>query len=116
MAGGDTRDARPGATRSADVAVSRDPYTGETVFSAPAGDPGAAVARAEAAQPEWAARPVEDRAGVLRAFADAVEAEADRLSELIVRRYPRATTPTTRPPRSAPGTRAWRAGRSASSP
>jgi hypothetical protein len=30
--------------------VSRDPYTGETVLSAPAGDPGPAVARARAAQ------------------------------------------------------------------
>jgi alpha-ketoglutaric semialdehyde dehydrogenase len=65
--------------------VSVDPYTGERVFSAPAGDPGAAVARAEAAQPEWAARPVEERAGALRAFATAVDANAPRLSELLVR-------------------------------
>jgi acyl-CoA reductase-like NAD-dependent aldehyde dehydrogenase len=68
----------------ADV-VSRDPYTGETVFSAPAGDPGDAVVRASLAQPEWSARPVEERASALEAFADAVEADADRLADLVVR-------------------------------
>jgi acyl-CoA reductase-like NAD-dependent aldehyde dehydrogenase len=65
--------------------VSTDPYTGERVFSAPAGDPAAAVARAEAAQPGWAALPVERRADALRAFADAVEADAGRLADLLVR-------------------------------
>jgi alpha-ketoglutaric semialdehyde dehydrogenase len=65
--------------------VSTDPYTGETVFSAAAGDPAAAVARAEAAQPDWAARPVAARAAALRAFAGAVEADAERLADLLVR-------------------------------
>ena len=65
--------------------LSRDPFTGERVFSAPAGDPDAAVGRAAAAQPGWAARPVEQRAAALRHFADAVEADAARLAGLLVR-------------------------------
>jgi alpha-ketoglutaric semialdehyde dehydrogenase len=65
--------------------VSVDPFTGERVFSAPAGDPGAAVARAQAAQPAWASRPPEERAYALRTFAVAVESDATRLAELLVR-------------------------------
>ena len=65
--------------------VSIDPYTGERVFSAPAGDADRAVACAVAAQPAWAARPVAERAAVLRAFADALERAAARLADLLVR-------------------------------
>ena len=65
--------------------VSRDPFTGERVFSAPAGDPAAAVRRAAAVQPGWAARPVEQRAAALHRFADAIEADAARLAGLLVR-------------------------------
>ncbi len=68
--------------------VSQDPYTGERVFSAPvagAAAVAAALGRAEAAQPGWAARPVAERAAVLDAFAAAVEADAGRLAELLVR-------------------------------
>jgi alpha-ketoglutaric semialdehyde dehydrogenase len=68
--------------------VSEDPYRGEVVFATTAADGGAiasAVARAAAAQAAWAARPVAERSAILRAFADAVEAEAEGLSELVVR-------------------------------
>jgi acyl-CoA reductase-like NAD-dependent aldehyde dehydrogenase len=68
--------------------VSVDPYLGERVFSAPATGAAAvadAVGRAAAAQVAWAARPVAERARILHAFADAVEAGAARLRELLVR-------------------------------
>jgi aldehyde dehydrogenase (NAD+) len=68
--------------------VSVDPYLGEQVFSAPGTGAAAvadAVGRAAAAQPDWAARPVSERVRILQAFADAVEAGAARLSELLVR-------------------------------
>jgi aldehyde dehydrogenase (NAD+) len=65
--------------------VSTDPYTGAEVFSAAAGDPRAAVGRAVAAQPAWAAEPAERRAAILRAFAGAVEADAGRLADLLLR-------------------------------
>ena len=65
--------------------VSHDPFTGERVFAAPAGDPAAAVIRAYMVQPEWAERPVEERAVTLRAFAAAVETGSERLAELLVR-------------------------------
>jgi len=66
--------------------VSIDPFTGERVFTAPSADAAAvseAVGAAAAAQPAWAAR--EDRGAVLHAFADAVEGEAVRLADLLVR-------------------------------
>ena len=66
--------------------VSIDPFTGERVFTAPSADAAAvaeAVGAAAAAQPAWAAR--EDRGAVLHAFADAVEREAGRLADLLVR-------------------------------
>ena len=66
--------------------VSIDPFTGERVFAAPSCDAaavGRAVGAAAAAQPAWAAR--DDRAAVLHRFADAVEAEAGPLAELLVR-------------------------------
>ncbi|HYI19732.1 MAG TPA: aldehyde dehydrogenase family protein [Solirubrobacteraceae bacterium] len=68
-----------------DVA-SIDPFTGEPVFSAPSTDAATVaevVGAAAAAQPAWAART--DRGAVLRRFADVVEAEADRLADLLVR-------------------------------
>jgi len=68
--------------------VSHDPYLREQVFYAPStaeAAVGEAVRRAAAAQPGWAARPVAERAHALRAFADAVEADAAGLSRLLVR-------------------------------
>ena len=69
-------------------AVSQDPYLRDRFFSAPSADAAAvaaAVGRAAAAQPDWAARLVAERAFSLRAFADAVDADAARLSDLLVR-------------------------------
>jgi aldehyde dehydrogenase (NAD+) len=63
-----------------------DPFTGEGVYSAPSADTVAVaqvVGAAAGAQPAWAARA--DRGGVLRAFADAVEGEAGRIADLLVR-------------------------------
>ena len=40
------------------------------------------VARARAAQPAWAARPYAERAAVLRAFRDLLEAEAEECAQL----------------------------------
>jgi alpha-ketoglutaric semialdehyde dehydrogenase len=72
----------------AEEVVSRDPYTGEEVLRLPAAteaDVAAAVERGEAAVEGWSATPVEQRAAVLRRFADSVEADADELTELLVR-------------------------------
>ena len=68
--------------------ASVDPYRGDRFFAVPAADADAvarAVARAAAAQPAWAATAVAGRAAVLKAFADAVAADAGRLAELLVR-------------------------------
>jgi acyl-CoA reductase-like NAD-dependent aldehyde dehydrogenase len=70
------------------VVVSEDPFLRERVFSAPAAgaaEVAAAVERAASAQPAWASRPVSERARSLRTFAAAVEDDAARLSELLVR-------------------------------
>ncbi len=74
--------------RGVNPVVSQDPYLGDRFFSAPSADAaavGEAVGRAAAAQPDWASRLVAERAFSLRAFADAVEADAARLSDLLVR-------------------------------
>jgi len=65
-----------------------DPATGEVVGRAPVGsveDLDAAVARARAAQPSWGARPDEERVDLLRRAADAIEAAAEPLAELLSR-------------------------------
>ncbi|GAA3062336.1 MULTISPECIES: aldehyde dehydrogenase family protein [Actinomycetes] len=65
-----------------------DPATGELVGRAPEADLAdldAAVARAKAAQSGWAARADEDRAGLLNAAADAIEAQAEELAVLLSR-------------------------------
>jgi acyl-CoA reductase-like NAD-dependent aldehyde dehydrogenase len=71
-----------------DGRVVLDPATGEVVGRAPVRsveDLDAAVARARAAQPAWAARPDADRVDVLLRAADAVEAAAEPLAELLSR-------------------------------
>lgn len=68
--------------------VSRNPATGELVFSCAAWSGRQvvdAVGRAVAAGAGWRATPVADRAAVLRRFADLVDAEAPALAELITR-------------------------------
>ncbi|MEU8800300.1 aldehyde dehydrogenase family protein [Spirillospora sp. NPDC048819] len=70
-----------------DAVESRNPATGEVVFTAPATAPddvGATVGRAHAAREAWARRPILDRQTVLRRFADLVERDAPRLADLIV--------------------------------
>src|SRR5688500_12856011 len=65
-----------------------DPATGEVVGRAPVGsveDLDAAVARARAAQPSWGARTDEERVDLLRRAADAIEAAAEPLAELLSR-------------------------------
>jgi acyl-CoA reductase-like NAD-dependent aldehyde dehydrogenase len=65
-----------------------DPATGEVVGRAPVrsvADLDAAVARARAAQPAWAARADADRIDLLLRAADAVEAAAEPLAELLSR-------------------------------
>jgi acyl-CoA reductase-like NAD-dependent aldehyde dehydrogenase len=65
-----------------------DPATGEVVGRAPvrsAEDLDAAVAAARAAQPTWAARADADRIDLLLRAADAVEAAAEPLAELLSR-------------------------------
>jgi acyl-CoA reductase-like NAD-dependent aldehyde dehydrogenase len=65
-----------------------DPATGEVVGRAPVGSVGdldAAVARARAAQQAWGARTDQDRVEKLLRAADAVEAAAEPLAELLSR-------------------------------
>jgi acyl-CoA reductase-like NAD-dependent aldehyde dehydrogenase len=65
-----------------------DPATGEVVGRAPersVDELDAAVARARAAQPAWGARPDEERIEALLRAADAVEAAAEPLAELLSR-------------------------------
>ncbi|ELZ24849.1 succinic semialdehyde dehydrogenase [Halosimplex carlsbadense 2-9-1] len=64
----------------------RSPITGESVGTVPsctAEDVAAAVEGAKAAQAEWAATPVAERADVLRRFADAVTADRSDLLDVV---------------------------------
>jgi betaine-aldehyde dehydrogenase len=63
-----------------------DPATEETVAeveAATVADLDAAVAAARAAQPAWAARPPAERAAVLRALADGLEGDRERLARIV---------------------------------
>ena len=65
-----------------------DPATGEVVGRTREGSPAdidAAVTEAAAAQPAWASRPVEERNDLLNQAADAIEASAEALAELLSR-------------------------------
>lgn len=65
-----------------------DPATGMPFMSVPRGSVrqiNQAVAAAKAAQPAWAALPLEERRACLLAFADAIHANADALSRMLVR-------------------------------
>lgn len=66
----------------------RDPATGETIGHAPrdtTDDLDAAIAAASAAQPEWGRRSHQERSDLLLRAADAVEACAEPLAELLSR-------------------------------
>lgn len=65
-----------------------DPATGAAFTTVPRGSvrqAEQAVAAAKAAQPAWAALPLEDRRARLSAFADAIGANADKLARTLVR-------------------------------
>lgn len=65
-----------------------DPATGELIGNAPVqnvADLEAAIDRAEAAQPAWAALSNDERSAYLNKAADAIEASADALAELLSR-------------------------------
>lgn len=65
-----------------------DPATGELIGRAPqhgAEDVDAAIQRAEAAQPGWAALSDEERVGYLNKIADAIEANTEALAQLLSR-------------------------------
>lgn len=65
-----------------------DPATGELIANAPVGDVSAvddAIESAIAAQPAWAALSDDERKAYLHKAADAIEANADALAELLSR-------------------------------
>ncbi|WP_261624256.1 aldehyde dehydrogenase family protein [Nesterenkonia marinintestina] len=67
---------------------SKDPATGEVIGGVPqrsVGDLDAAVVRAREVQPAWAAKTHEERSAALNAAADAIEASAEALAELLSR-------------------------------
>ena len=69
------------------VITSRNPATGSVVFEtapADAGEVDRAVARASAAGRDWSSAPVDERAAVLRRFAELVERDDDELTAAIV--------------------------------
>ncbi len=69
-----------------DTLTSVDPATGETVWDGPiasADDVDAALGRAGAAVPDWARRPVDERDGVVRAFAAQLESDREHLARVI---------------------------------
>ncbi|MEO0586140.1 MAG: aldehyde dehydrogenase family protein [Planctomycetota bacterium] len=76
------------APSSTDTIVSTNPATGEVVGSVPvtpAGEVGAVIARAHAAQRAWGEVPLAERADRLRGLVAAIDAEAEAIAELITR-------------------------------
>jgi succinylglutamic semialdehyde dehydrogenase len=70
------------------VLQSFDPATGELVWQGPIADAAqavAAVARARAAAPGWARRPLEERVALARAYAGVLDARREDLARLISR-------------------------------
>jgi succinylglutamic semialdehyde dehydrogenase len=68
--------------------ISTDPCTGDEVWRGAVADEAAvdaAVARARAVQPGWEATPIEERAQILRAYADRVKARAEDVARIISR-------------------------------
>jgi len=62
-----------------------EPATGERLWTGATGDPATAVARARAAWPAWAARPLSVRIETMRRFANAVRGKLEEFSDLIAR-------------------------------
>src|SRR3712207_4857648 len=65
--------------------TSFEPATGAQLWTGAVGDAEAAVARARAAWPEWAAKPLAVRIETLRRFANAVRASLEDFADLIAR-------------------------------
>lgn len=65
--------------------ISTEPATGAELWRGAAGDGDAAVTQARAAWPDWARRPLEDRIGLVRAFAGEVKRAEAPFAELIAR-------------------------------
>jgi len=71
-----------------DLLKSFDPATGDCVWQGPVSDAAAcaaAVARARAAAPGWARRPLADRVAIARAYAGVLDARREDLARLIAR-------------------------------
>ena len=82
---GSVVEGEPPAPRSIEV---RNPATGELIRSVAVTDEREVeqkVERARRAQPAWAARPFEERAGLVRAFRDLLEAEAEECARITTR-------------------------------
>jgi len=78
--------ARPSEGRPAARLESRRPHDGSLLWTGPVAGPAevaSAVARARAAQPAWAAAPLDARLAVARRFAARVEAEGEAFARLI---------------------------------
>ncbi|WP_066761094.1 succinylglutamate-semialdehyde dehydrogenase [Croceicoccus pelagius] len=65
--------------------ISTEPATGAELWRGEHGDASAAIGRARAAFPAWAARPLAERKALLEAFAEEVKKDADAFAELIAR-------------------------------
>jgi succinylglutamic semialdehyde dehydrogenase len=65
--------------------ISTEPATGETLWTGESGDVGAEVARACAAWPAWAAKPLAVRIEALRRFANVARSRKDEFADLIAR-------------------------------
>ncbi|MGS1015808.1 succinylglutamate-semialdehyde dehydrogenase [Allosphingosinicella humi] len=63
--------------------LSIDPATGETVWEGAPGDVDAAVAKARAALPAWARRPLAERIAYCRSYQEVVRENADEFARLI---------------------------------
>jgi len=65
--------------------TSYEPATGAQLWSGATGDPAAAVERARAAWPGWAAKPLSVRIETMRRFANVVRGKLDAFADLIAR-------------------------------
>lgn len=67
------------------ILISTEPASGEEVWRGSISDVNAAVSTARRAWAAWAARPLTDRIGVLRAFSNIVKRDSEELATLIAR-------------------------------
>ncbi|KPF64858.1 succinylglutamate-semialdehyde dehydrogenase [Porphyrobacter sp. AAP60] len=70
---------------SDNILISHEPASGEELWRGTRGDVDAAVSAARRAWPAWAALPLTERIGKLRAFSNEVRRQGDALAELIAR-------------------------------